>query len=101
VVKVGIIKNIKLNEIEDGLKEIVGLSFQTKLFQEEYTDVINQIKDSKSRISSGDISKDVYGKNKILLENERKKLVKKINETINKMQRANGNIQRIIGENKI
>lgn len=97
----GIIKNIKLNEIEDGLKEIVGLSFQTKLFQEEYEDVMNQIKDNKSSFSSGKISKDVYGKNKILLENERKRLVEKINETIAKMQSVNESIQKTMAENKI
>lgn len=97
----GIIKNIKLNEIEDGLKEIVGLSFQTKLFQEEYEDVMNQIKEGKSSFSSGYISKDVYNKNKVMLENDRKKLVGKVNETIKKMQSVNENIQRIITENKI
>jgi hypothetical protein len=97
----GIIKNIKLNEIEDGLKEIVGLSFQTKLFQEEYEDVMNQVKENKSSFSSGGISKDVYNKNKVLLENDRKKLVGKINETITKMKGVNENIQRIIEENKI
>ena len=97
----GIIKNVKLSEIEDGLKEIVGLSFKTKLFQEEYEDVIKQIKDNKSSLSSGSISKDVYGRNKILLENERNKLVEKINETLNKMQKANEKIQSLIAENKI
>jgi disulfide oxidoreductase YuzD len=97
----GIIKSIKLNEIEDCLKEIVGLSFQTKLFQEEYEDVMNQVKENKSSFSSGSIPKDVYSKNKILLENDRKKLVEKINETINKMKSVNENIQKIIVENKI
>ena len=97
----GIIKNIKLNEIENYLKEIIGLSFQTKLFQEEYEDVINQIKISKTSFSSGDISRDVYNKNKILLENERKRLEQKISETIGKMQKVNEDIQKTIRENKI
>jgi len=98
---VGIIKNIKLNEIEDGLKEIVGLSFQAKLFEEEYEDVMNQIKTSKSSFSSGSISKDVYGKNKVILENERKRLVAKINETVEKMKKVNQKMQIIIKENRI
>lgn len=77
------------------------MSFQTKLFQEEYEDVMNQVKENKSSFSSGSIPKDVYSKNKILLENDRKKLVEKINETINKMKSVNENIQKIIVENKI
>lgn len=97
----GIIKKINLNGIEEGLKEIIGLSFQTKLFQEEYEDVIEQIKNNKNSFSSGKIPKDVYNKNKIILENERKRLDAKINETIGKIQKNNETIQKIITDNKI
>ena len=97
----GVIKKIDISVIEDGLKEIAGLSFQAKLFQEEYEDVTNQIKNNKSGFSSGNISKDVYEKNKVILENERKKLVKKISDIIGKMQRVNENIQNLIKVNRI
>jgi hypothetical protein len=98
---VGIIKNINLNLIEDSLEEIVGLSFQTKIFQELHEVIIKQIKINKSSFSSGNISKDVYNKNKIILENERKKLVGKINEITEKIQKVNENIQKIIIDYKI
>ena len=97
----GIIKIINLNLIENSLEEIVGLSFQTKLFQEQYEIIMRQIKINKSSFSSGDISKDVYSKNKNILENERDKLTKKINETTEKIQKINNNIQRTIKENRV
>ena len=97
----GIIKNINLNSIEENLKEVIGLSFQARLFQEEYEDVMKQIIVSKKSYSSGNIPKDVYDKNKIMLENERKKLVLKVNETIDKIKKVNDNIQKIIKGNII
>jgi hypothetical protein len=97
----GIIKNINLNEIESNLKEIVGLSFQIKLFEEEYEDVANQLKTSKANFSSGGISRDVYNKNKTMLENESKRLIKKINETVERTKNFNGNVQKTIKENVI
>lgn len=97
----GIIKIINLNGIEDCLKEVVGLSFQAKLFEEEYNDVINQMKDSKSGLSSGNISKDVYAKNMIMLESEKKRLLAKINGTIDRMEKVIETVQKIIKENAI
>ncbi len=97
----GIIKVIRLNDVEDDLKEIVGLSFQIKLFQEEYEDVLNQSKTTKSSLSSGNISKDVYNRNRAILEKEMKRLVGKINDTVEKMKKVSENTQKTIRENTI
>jgi len=97
----GIINNINLNEIEDNLEEIVGLTFQTKFFQEQYEIIMNQIKINKSSFSSGKISRDIYNKNKTILENERNKLIKKISITTGKIQKINEKIQKNIEEYRI
>ncbi len=97
----GIIKRINLNSIEDSLEEIAGLSFQAKFFQEQQKVIMEQIKLNKSSFSSGSISKYVYNKNKIILEDEEKKMIGKINKTISKIQRVNDNLQKIIKEYRI
>lgn len=97
----GIIKSINLIGIEDCLKEAVGLSFQISLFQEEYEDTIKQLDKSKNSFSSGDISKDVYDKNKVVLEAERVRLASKINETIKKIHKVNEYLQKVIRGNVI
>jgi len=98
---VGIIKNINLNSIEDNLEEIDGLTFQTKFFQEQHKVVIEQIKVNKTSFSSGNISKYVYNKNKIILENEKEKLIKSINGIISKIQKVIDKLQKNIKEYKI
>lgn len=97
----GIIKNINLNSIEDNLEEIDGLTFQTKFFQEQHKVVIEQIKVNKTSFSSGNISKYVYNKNKIILENEKEKLIKSINGIISKIQKVIDKLQKNIKEYKI
>ncbi len=92
----GIINNVNLNEIEDSLEEVVGLTFQTKFFQEQYEIIMNQIKTNKSSFSSGKISRDIYNKNKIILENEKNKLNKKIDVTTEKIRKINEKIQKNI-----
>jgi hypothetical protein len=98
---VGIINVIKLGNIEECLKDIVGLSFQIRLFQEEYQDVAKQIKDNKARFSSGNIPKDVFGKNQNLLEGEKKRLTGRINESIEKMGKVNSELLKLIRQNRI
>jgi len=98
---VGIIKKINLNSIEDSLEEINGLTFQTKFLQEQHKVVMEQMKLNKTSFSSGNISKYVYNKNKIILDGERKKLTKKINEAVEKVQKVNDTMQKIMKEYRI
>ena len=97
----GIIKKINLNSIEDSLEEINGLTFQTKFLQEQHKVVMEQMKLNKTSFSSGNISKDIYNKNKVILEGERKKLNAKINETIGKIQKVNDSLQKVVKEYRI
>jgi hypothetical protein len=98
---VGIIKVINLGSVEQCLKEMVELSFQINMFHEEYEDVLNQMKANKKSLSSGRIPREVYNKNYKLLENEKKRLVTKINETVEKMKIVNGKVAKITKENRI
>jgi hypothetical protein len=98
---VGIIKNIKLDSIEECIKDIVRFSFQIKLFQEEYDDVLKQKKEDRGRIASGNIPKDVYRKNEASLENERLRLAAKINQTVDKIGKTKEAILKLVKQNQI
>jgi len=97
----GIIKGIRLGDIEKCLKETVELSFQMKMIQEEYEDVLNQIKANKKSLSSGRIPRDVFGNNYKVLEKEKKRLTLKINTVAEKMKAVNDRTTKIVKENRI
>lgn len=97
----GVIKSIRLSDIEECLKEIVGLSFQINMFQEEYEDVLDQIRANKKSLSSGRIPRDVYNKNFTVLENEKKRLTAKINDTVERMKTVKDRTAKITKENRI
>jgi len=97
----GIIKSINLNKFENDLEEIVGLSFKIRLWKEQYEIIMNHTKINSSSFSSGNISREIYDKNRVSLESERKKLVEKINKTIERVQKINDAIQKSIIEYRI
>ena len=97
----GIIKGIKLSSIEECLKEVTGMSFQIRLFQEEYEDVINQTKSNKKNLAQGSIPKDVYEKNLGILESEKKRLKGRINETIRRARSVNEKVRSLADSNRI
>jgi hypothetical protein len=98
---VGIIKNIKIDSIEDCIKDIVRFSFQIRLYQQEYEDVIKQKKEDRKRLSSGNIPRDMYLKNESTLEAERKRLALKINQTTDRIGKINGVMLKLIKQNSI
>jgi hypothetical protein len=100
-IDMGIIKTIKLDGIEECIKDIVRFSFQIKLYQEEYGDVMKQKKDDRKRLSSGNIPKDLCKKNEFTLEVERKRLALKINQTVDRIGKINQEMLKLVKKNRI
>jgi hypothetical protein len=97
----GIIRVIRLKEIESCLKEITELSLQIKLFQEEREDVAKQAADDKKELSQGDISKDVFDKNMSTLTLEKKRLGNRIDAAAERIESIGKKLLRTAKENKI
>jgi hypothetical protein len=97
----GIIKNIKLDSIEECIKDIVRFSFQIRLYQQEYEDVVKQKKEDRRRLSSGNIPRDLYLKNESTLDAERKRLASKINQTTDRIGKINDAMLKLVRQNRI
>jgi hypothetical protein len=97
----GIIRAIRLKEIESNLKEITELSLQIRLFQEEREDVAKQALDDKRELSQGDISKDVFDKNMSTLALERKRLGARIDAAAERIESLGKKLLRTAKENII
>ena len=97
----GIIKNIKLDSIEECIKDVVRFSFQIRLYQQEYDDVTKQKKEDRKRLSSGNIPRDLYLKNESTLEAERKRLALKINQTADRIGSINEAMLKLVRQNRI
>ena len=97
----GIIKTIEINDIEESLKEIAGMSFQINLFQEEHKDVEEQIKINKKNFSTGAIPVDIYKRNSNVMNKEKKRLVSNINNNVKSIKKINKGLLKSIEQNKI
>jgi NCAIR mutase (PurE)-related protein len=96
-----VIKRIDLDFINEFIKNIVGVSSQIKLFQEELEDVILQMRENKNYFSTGKISKEIYERNKIILEKEKEKLSSRIDEEIERGLKIIKEAKLVFEENRI
>ena len=79
-----VIKKIRLELVEKYLEDVVVLSSQIKISQEELKYVKSRMDNNKMEFSSGDISDSLFKTKRINLEKEEKKLNNKIKSNIKK-----------------
>jgi len=96
-----IVKKIKLELIEDYLKNIVGLCSIIRVSQEELKYVNSKLRKNENEFASGGISENLYKGNKTNLENEKRKLNEKINLNIEKTLKTLENIKNVLNEIEI
>lgn len=97
----GVIRILRLGEIESHLKEITSLSLQIKLFQEEYEDVLEQERDSRKELRSGDMSKDVFDRTQRLLRIEKKRIEMKINSIAKRISLVSKRLSALVKTSQI
>ncbi|GEM_PF-5949571 len=97
----GVINRIELNSIEDLIKEIISISSQIKLIQDEAEDVLVHLEENKRLFSEGKISKDVFKDNKQRLKSEIAELKKRFNQEAEKISKVIEDLKKILESNKI
>ena len=97
----GIIKVLRLGEIESYLKEVTSLSLEIKLFEEEYGDVMEQMAESAKSLRRGDMSRDVFDSTSRMLSSEKKRIEVKINATAKRVGELIGRLNRSVENSRI